>query len=88
MRLIYQVLWPINCWAFLVSFVVCTDSFVGSMWWASLLVLEAKLGCLVYWALGSQRCFFDDLFCVLLLKYYYLGVVNSHLLLRWSSSKC
>ena len=31
MRAICQVLWLFNCWTFQVSFVVCTDSFVGSM---------------------------------------------------------
>ena len=30
MRVISQVLWLFNCWTFQVSFVVCTDSFVGS----------------------------------------------------------
>ena len=30
MRAICQVLWLFNCWTFQVSFVVCTDSFVGS----------------------------------------------------------
>ena len=32
MRVIDQVLWLFNCWTFRVSFVVCTDSFVGSTW--------------------------------------------------------
>ena len=31
MRAIGQVLWLFNCWTFQVSFLVCTDSFVGSM---------------------------------------------------------
>ena len=30
MRAVCQVLWLFNCWTFQVSFVVCTDSFVGS----------------------------------------------------------
>ena len=30
MRAIGEVLWLFNCWTFRVSFVVCTDSFVGS----------------------------------------------------------
>ena len=30
MRAICQVLWLFNCWTFQVSFVICTDSFVGS----------------------------------------------------------
>ena len=32
MRAIGQVLWLFNCWTFRVSFVVYTDSFVGSTW--------------------------------------------------------
>ena len=60
-----EVLWLINCWTILFLFVVCIDSFVESTW-VSLLVLEAKLGCHMYWALGSQRSCFDGLFCVLL----------------------
>ena len=30
MRVICQFLWLFNCWAFQVSFVICTDSFIGS----------------------------------------------------------
>ena len=30
MRAIFQFLWLFNCWTFQVSFVICTDSFVGS----------------------------------------------------------
>ena len=46
------------------SFVVCTDSFIGFTW-SSLLVLEAKLGCHMYWDLGSPKSLFRWLFCVI-----------------------
>ena len=57
MRSISCKFWQFNCWAFQVSFVVCTDSFVDSTG-ASDSVLDLVRGglvCHIYWALGSEE---------------------------------
>ena len=90
MRVICQVLWLFNCWTFQVSFVVCADSFVGSMWASDsdLEGLGGQAGCHMCWALGSRRSLFGWLvLCsVGASRRCYLGMGDSHLLLSRSDS--
>ena len=52
MRQIYQVLWRINCWTFLVSFVICTDFLVGYTWASAsffIVLLKCAAGIVCCW---------------------------------------
>ena len=81
--------WPINCWTFLVLFcglcwylhwIYMGISFdIGGQAWMSCMLGSGLLK-ILFWSfvlcsLGASRC-------------YYLGMVDSHLLLRQSGSKC
>ena len=90
MRAIGQVLWLFDCWTFRVSFVIYTDSFVGSMWASDLdLGRSWRPGGLSY-VLGSgvSKIFvwMDVLCSVSASRRCYLGVSDSHLLLSRSGS--
>ena len=89
MRPICWKFWQFNCWAFQVSFVVCTDSFVVSTW-ASGLILDTKS-----WSTSLSYMLGSGLSRSLLLVFgsaffvcgfsFYLGAVDSHLLLSLAS---
>ena len=90
MRAIGQVLWLFNCWTFRVSFVVYTDSFVGSTWASdSDLGRSWRPGGLSYVLGSGVSKIFAWMFVLCSVgasRRCYLGTSDSHLLLSWAGS--